>query len=287
MQVRKVETTPALDNVNGATYHNGLVYLVTNGGDVRGLYSLNVTSGGANLLLNNFRGRRFNSPNDLIFDSRSNILFTDPDYGWVNSWPEVREPELPNAIYHFDPSTRALRALSNSVVQMPNGLCLSADESTLYVADSNSSAGSLTSVRNVYAFDYKSTGPMLSNPRLVYQAGSGSPDGLRTTASGLLMVTSAGGVDVINPNNGLLLGKINTPDDIIYNLEPVPAKGIWILTGHKHIYKVAINENAHPRGSGSLVSTGLSTYLSMLQTYIGALLSGRPGAAGPKRTDDL
>ncbi|TKA63351.1 hypothetical protein B0A55_10078 [Friedmanniomyces simplex] len=241
-ETRKLHTTPALEHVNGGTSHNGEIYLATNGGHARGLYKLNATSGHAEAILNNYHGRHLNSPNDLIFDSASNILFTDPPYGWHN-WPGVAAPELPNAIYHFNPQTGGLRALSNSVVQTPNGLALSPDESVLYVADSNSSLYSgahLTSVRNVWAFDYR--GGMLRHPRLVYQVESGWPDGLRVTREGLLMVAVAGGVDVVDPANGLLLGKINTPGDIIFNVEPVRGKsgGVWILTGKRHIYKVTI-----------------------------------------------
>ena len=281
-------TTPALDNVNGATFHNGRVYLVTNGGSTRGIYSLDIHTGQVEPLLNNFHGRRFNSPNDLIFDSRANILFTDPDYGWVNGWPGVKEPELPNAIYHFDTTTRAVVALSNSVVQMPNGLALSLDESMLYVADSNSSGGHFSSVRNVWAFAYDGTRPALGNPRLVYQAVSGWPDGLRVTQNGLLMVTSAGGVEVVNPSNGRLLGKINTPDDIIYNLEPVPRKGVWILTGRKHLYKVSMKENAGETrvGGGSPLVKTIFPFITGTKEQLQSFFAAKPvseSAAGSRR----
>ncbi|KAK4950232.1 hypothetical protein LTR10_011211 [Elasticomyces elasticus] len=240
-ETRKIHTIPPLEHVNGGTYHNGYAYLATNGGSTRGLFRVNVTSGHAECILNNYRGRHLNSPNDLIFDSNSNILFTDPPYGWHN-WG-VEDPELPNAVYQFNMQTGASRALTNSVVLTPNGLALSPDESILYVADSNSSLNSashLGSARNVWAFDYSRS--MLSNPRLIYQVESGWPDGLRVTRGGLLMVAVAGGVDVVDPSNGFLLGKINTPGDIIFNLEPVRGKGdgVWLLTGKRHIYKVMI-----------------------------------------------
>ncbi|KAK5679380.1 hypothetical protein LTS10_008195 [Elasticomyces elasticus] len=240
-ETRKIHTTPPLEHVNGGTYHNGYAYLATNGGSTRGLFRVDVASGHAECILNNYHGRRLSSPNDLIFDSSSNILFTDPPYGWHN-WG-VEDPELPTAVYQFNTQTGALRALTNSIVLTPNGLALSPNESILYVADSNSSLNSashLASARNVWAFDYSHS--MLSNPRLVYQVESGWPDGLRVTQGGLLMVAVAGGVDVVDPSNGLLLGKINTPGDIIFNLEPVIGKGggVWMLAGKRHIYKVTI-----------------------------------------------
>lgn len=169
------------------------------------------------------------------------MYFTDPTYGLAQNWPGVKAPELPNAIYRFNPRTKALQALSNSALMMPNGLALSADEKTLYVADSNSSRLELSSQRAVFAFDIRQGG-LLDSPRLIYQVESGWPDGLRVTESGLLVIAIAGGADFVDPNTGALVGRINTPDDIIFNLEPARGKGVWLLTGKKHIYKATIKE---------------------------------------------
>ncbi|RMY93135.1 hypothetical protein D0861_02101 [Hortaea werneckii] len=197
-------------------------------------------------------------PNDLIFDSLGNIFFTDPTYGRASQWPGVQDPQLPNSIYHFDTDTKTLRTLSNSPLLFPNGLALSVDEKTLYVADSNSSFSSPASVRNVWAFDVEQKGAILSNPRLVYQAESGWPDGVRVSRSGLLFVAVAGGVDVVAPATGLLLGKINVPGDIVFNLEPASGErdGVWLLTGSKAIYKVTIAEGRKRDGvfGGGVVS---------------------------------
>lgn len=238
---------------------------------MRGLYRLDVATGKAEAILNNYRGRRYNSPNDLIFDSSGNILFTDPTYGYY-SWPGVQPPELPNGVYHFNPRTGAVTILSNTVVDMPNGLALSRDESVLYVADSAStptSGGNLSSPRNVWAFDYKGT--TLSNPRVIYTADSGWPDGIRVTANGYLMIAVAGGVDVIEPSSGLYLGRINTPDDIIFNLQAASGKddGVWLLTGKKHIYKAILSE----KGAGETVAAKASQIgadiLDTVKQYLG------------------
>ncbi|KAK4630971.1 Lactonohydrolase oryL, partial [Fulvia fulva] len=242
-ELRRIDLNPKLGNINGGTYHRGDVYVATNGGHARGIYKVNVTSGRAEALVNNYRGRDLNSPNDLIFDSRSNLYFTDPSYGYDQGWPQVQSPELPNAIYRFDPRTKALTALSNSAVLMPNGLALSADKKTHYVADSSSSSLQPASQRAVFAFDIREGG-LLDAPRLVYQVEGGWPDGLRVTESGLLIVGVYGGADIVDPKIGNLLGKINAPDDIIFNLEPARGSGVRLLTGKKHIYKVTMSESA-------------------------------------------
>jgi hypothetical protein len=47
--------------------------LTTNGGPARGIYSVDPRYGTAIPIVNNFRGRHLNSPNDLVFNSNSNI----------------------------------------------------------------------------------------------------------------------------------------------------------------------------------------------------------------------
>ena len=213
-------------------------------------------------IVNNFRLNHLNSPNDLIFTASGNIIFTDPTYGWAQSWPGVGPPELPTAVYHFNIQTRALTVLDHEVNQ-PNGLALSSDEKTIYVADSNSTSGKPIgvwedSVRNIFAFDFDEQHLSFSNKRLVHVVERGWPDGVRVTKSkegkDLLLVASMGGVDVVDVGRGgagILLGKFNVGDDIIFNLEPVKGKsarggsakdkGTWFLTGKKAVYKVEIS----------------------------------------------
>lgn len=239
--VRQVNFTPALSNVNGGTLgSDGRVYIVTNGGPTRGAYALNLTTGTVEPVVNNYRGRHFNSPNDLIFDSEGNMYFTDPTYGVDNGWEGVQPAELPMAVYRMDAKTKSLHAISVGVVTKPNGLALSPDELTLYVADSNSSSNALDSRRGVWAFDNPARSGPLTNPRMVHLVEGGWPDGLRTTTTGLLFAAVYGGVDIVDPASGFLLGRINTPGDIVFNVQAAKGKGAWLLTGRDHIYKATI-----------------------------------------------
>jgi sugar lactone lactonase YvrE len=249
-KTRNITTNPPLWNINGGTYHKGRVYVVTNGSPTRAIYTIDPLTGATLPVLNNFRGSHLNSPNDIIIDSESNIWFTDPAYGWYSAWPGVGPPELPNSIYFFNSTSRALICASNNVVLTPNGLALSADEKTLYVSDSNTTAGRpaqthASSIRNIWAFDVN--GALLSNPRLIYETETGWPDGLRVTRNGFLMIAVVGGVDVVDPRNGMLVGKINTRGDVVYNLESIPGTGMWILTGRDGIYKVGLKERGLDR----------------------------------------
>lgn len=271
LQVRKIQTSPPLANVNGGTYHAHppRIYFTTNGGSTRAVWNCTLPTQKSNdetltchQVVNSYRLAKFSSPNDLIFTSSNNLLFTDPPYGWAQSWPGVGHPELPlGGIYHTNRTSRATIALSNNDVLYPNGLALSPDEKTIYIADSNSTSGKPigvhpASVRNVYAFKFDAKVPRMWDRQLVYFCEAGWPDGLRVTQSGLLLVGTMGGVDVVDTSRGgLLLGKLNVGDDIIFNLESAAEtkgkQGVWLLTGKKGVYKVSISEGGLKKAGSS------------------------------------
>lgn len=251
LQVRNLTCSPPLSNVNGGTYHAGKAYFVTNGSPVRGVYEVDYKTGDTIPVVNNFRGRRLNSPNDVIFDSQGNMWFTDPGYGYWSEFAGVQDLALPQSIYFFNTTSSALLAVSNHVVQVPNGLAFSPGESTLYVADSADLQGrpmgdaSPGGIRNVWALDITSY-PMVAAPRLVHQVEVGWPDGMRVSQGGLVIVGVWEGADVIDPATGRLLGKINCPGDIIYNVERIAGTGTWLLSGAMHIYRFTIAEKSLP-----------------------------------------
>lgn len=66
------------------------------------------------------------------------------------------------------------------------------------------------------------------------------------TRDGLLLVAALGCVDVVDPRARVLLGKVNTPGDIVFNIErgPVRAgKQMWLLTGREHVYKLLLKRD--------------------------------------------
>lgn len=92
--------------------------------------------GGRTVLASRFEGRRFNSPNDLILDARGRVWFTDPRYG-----DETGRELDHESVYRLTPGGAdggewAVERLTFDTTK-PNGLLLSADERTLYVAQSD------------------------------------------------------------------------------------------------------------------------------------------------------
>ncbi len=81
-----VTANPPLDSVNGAYLSNGTIICGTTGLGLTSPPALYIFDPKTNIskpLLNNYRGLRFGTPNDLIVDQRGNILFTDAPFGHV------------------------------------------------------------------------------------------------------------------------------------------------------------------------------------------------------------
>jgi gluconolactonase len=88
----------------------------------------------AKLLITDFHGRPFNSPNDVVVHSDGSIWFTDPMYGWEQG---IRpKPRLPNQIYRYDTVTGGIRAIADGFGK-PNGICFSPNETIVYVTDTD------------------------------------------------------------------------------------------------------------------------------------------------------
>jgi gluconolactonase len=163
------------------------------------------------VLADRYGGRRLNSPNDVVVKSDGSIWFTDPPFGIVGYYQgEKAEQELPACVYRIDPDTLELTIVADAV-SGPNGLAFSPDESRLYVVESRSRP------RNILVFDVSADGRSLSGQRVLFDAGDGTPDGIRVDIHGNLWcgwgmgTPELDGVRVFSPD-GELLGKIMLPE---------------------------------------------------------------------------
>ena len=105
-------------------FHAGLLY----GVDIRrGVFTIDPATGEVKDYLTSYRNQNFKGPNDLIFDEAGGFYFTDP---WGSS---TLDPE--GAIYYVapGPDKRITRLADN--LAFPNGIALSPDGKTLYVAE--------------------------------------------------------------------------------------------------------------------------------------------------------
>jgi gluconolactonase len=158
-------------------------------------------------LADRYDGKRFNSPNDLVYHSNGDLYFTDPPYG-LTGRNESPAKELPfNGIYRLT-ATGELTLLTREF-SMPNGIALSPDERTLYVSGISSGAP-LWMAYDLAADGTIARGRVLFDATPLAQQGRrGSPDGMKVDRAGNLFATGPGGVLVITPD-GRHLGTVRT-----------------------------------------------------------------------------
>jgi len=167
--------------------------------------------GSVEVLVDRYRGRRLNSPNDVVVKSDGTIWFTDPSYGIMSNREGYEAPsELEDHCYvfRFDPASGELAVAEDSFAK-PNGLAFSPDERRLYVSDTSGShdpAGN----HHLRVFDVL-PGNRLANGRVFAVVEPGLPDGFRVDAQGWLYVSAEDGIHVFDPD-GTLLGKILVPE---------------------------------------------------------------------------
>lgn len=161
--------------------------------------------GSLTVLAKEYMGKRFNSPNDLTFHSNGDLYFTDPPYGLEKHYNDpARELDF-CGVYRL---SKGKVTLLSKELSRPNGITLSPDEKTLYVANSDP-------LRAIWmAFPVKSDGT-LGEGKVFFDASKwvgtkkGLPDGMKVDVQGNLFATGPGGVLVFAPD-GRHLGTIAT-----------------------------------------------------------------------------
>jgi len=167
---------------------------------------LNKEGNAVKALAAKYRGKRFNSPNDLVVTKEGGIYCSDPGFGRGSNLPQDKL-----AVYYVSPKGEIARVVND--VGIPNGVILSPDEKTLYVLDTQSPI--------VHAYDIQSDGtvtnsrewgtlhlPDTPDPQQPNWSGA---DGLAVDIEGNLYITSQLGVQVFN-EKGEYLGTISVPE---------------------------------------------------------------------------
>jgi gluconolactonase len=161
-------------------------------------------------VVDQWRGLRFNSPNDVVVKSDGTVWFTDPNYGELQGFKDA--PEVGAYVYRHDPATAETAVVADSL-NKPNGLAFSRDESVLYITDSGANQAPGTYFVNlphhVRAFDVHE-GRRLRNERLFAVVSPGFPDGIKVDVLDRVYTSSATGVQVFTPE-GDLIGEIMAP----------------------------------------------------------------------------
>ena len=157
-------------------------------------------------LAERFEGRRFNSPNDLVFAPDGTLYFTDPPYGLPKTFDDPAAEMGWNGVYRLGTDGRLSVLVKD--LRAPNGVALSPDAKTLYVAQSDR-ARPIVMAYALGADGTVASSRMLFDASPLRDSGPGLPDGLKVDGRGNVFTTGPGGVLVLTPD-GEHLGTIRT-----------------------------------------------------------------------------
>jgi gluconolactonase len=153
-----------------------------------------------------YRGKKLNSPNDLVFDDQGALYFTDPPFGLPGTFTDPTKELEFNAVFRVAKDGKITAVATD--LEAPNGLGFSPDYKTLYVANARANS-SIWKAYAVQADGSLDKGRVFADSSALYKPGDGVPDGLKVDVHGNVFATGPGGVLVYAPD-GTLLGRILT-----------------------------------------------------------------------------
>ncbi|MFO0795940.1 MAG: SMP-30/gluconolactonase/LRE family protein [Gemmataceae bacterium] len=157
-------------------------------------------------VVDKYNGKRFNSPNDLVYHPNGDLYFTDPPYGLPKQMDDPAKELDFQGVYRLKAGGEL--TLLTKEMSRPNGIALSPDQKTLYVANSDPA-------RAIWmAFPLGADGTISGPGRVIFDATPevvakkpGLPDGMKVDTKGNIFATGPDGVYVFAPDF-TYLGKI-------------------------------------------------------------------------------
>lgn len=157
---------------------------------VRRRVSRRDADGKLTVLAERYEGKRFNQPNDVTFDSRGRIYFSDPCYG-DRSHMEMADAQgrKIEGVYRIDLDGRVTRIITHEV-DRPNGLVVTDDDRYLFVADNNNN--DVGGARKLWRFDLRADGTVdFATQKLIHDwKSTRGPDGMKLDSKGRLFVAA-------------------------------------------------------------------------------------------------
>jgi len=204
-------------------------------------------AGKIEVLAERYLGKRLNSPNDVTIDRRGRIYFTDPRYSHREDLEQDRE-----AVYRIDPDGKLSRIIDN--LTRPNGIAVTRDGRTLYIADNASPGGVVT----LWAFDLDARGDA-TNGRIIYDFGGGRGiDGMTLDSAGRIWATAGtkdkAGIYVFQPDAKRATARLATtipmPEDPTNCTFGGKARDILYVTTTSSLFRIhtAVHGQAGPPG---------------------------------------
>jgi gluconolactonase len=194
---------------NGLTIDDKGRLIACEHGDRR-ISAMPLSIGGKITLADNFNGKRFNSPNDVVQHSgNKNYYFTDPPYGLNKKQDDPSREIKEFGVYRIGADGKVFQIIKN--LSRPNGLAFSPDGKILYIAQSDPQSAIWMSYP-VLPDGNVGEGTLLYDATKLSKAGiPGLPDGFKVDVQGNIWSSGPGGLFIISPK-GKLLGRIEIPE---------------------------------------------------------------------------
>ena len=184
-----------------------------------------------------YKGKKFNSPNDLVFSNAGELYFTDPPYGLEKNMDDPLKELTFQGVYKVKKSGELVLLLDT--ISRPNGIAITPDQKTLIIANSDPEKPYW------YAYDFSNDGRLV-HPRIFYDALAaskkepGMPDGLKIDRKGNVFATGPGGVWIFN-KTGKLLGKIKF-NGLVSNCAFTADEKTMFITADDYVLKVKMRD---------------------------------------------
>lgn len=194
--------------------------------------------GSITVIADRYRGKKLNSPNDVVVKSDGSIWFTDPNYGIMSDY-EGHKADMEQKgcyAYRVDPMTGKIAVVADDFAK-PNGFAFSPDESLLYVADSGMSHDP-EGPHHIRAFKVGKDGT-LKGGKLFCETDIGLPDGFRVDTNGNVWTSAGPGINCY-ARSGDLLGRIKFPQVVSNLVFGGPKRNRLFVTCTHELYSVFV-----------------------------------------------
>jgi gluconolactonase len=183
-----------------------------------------------------YSGKRFNSPNDAVYNKNGELFFTDPPYGLERQMEDPKKETPFQGVYRVK-IDGTVDLVTDSLTR-PNGIAFLPGDKTLLVANSDPQKP------NWYAFDLNERNEFV-NGRIFLASTSkpgekGLPDGMKVDKNGNVFASGPGGIWIFN-KEAKLLGRIKLPDSAS-NCALTDDEKTLFITNDMYVLKIVLRK---------------------------------------------